>query len=182
MRPRSRRLWVAGACLGLVAIVGAVAVVTAFEGNLFWLRGQSSAPSGCGSPSPTGGNTPLGSSAALGTPREQVKGPNHWYNFSVQSAGGGIAWGDIRLQVVTAENVNITPTTAWTAVVTAISGPPVATYDFVNGTWSEGAGVAWTSLQTLSIDSGTTNLSAAGDMLNVLGVGCFQGSISVNIP
>ncbi len=162
----------------MVAVVAAVGVVTESQGNLFWLYGP---PTPACAPPPSCDGL-CGTGPALSKPSEQAVGPNHWYNSSIQSAGGGLTWGDIRVQVVTAVNVNVTPTAAWTAVVTDISGSPVATYDFVNGTWSEGASVAWTSLQTLAIDTGTADLSAAGDRLNVVGVGCFQGSLSVPIP
>jgi hypothetical protein len=157
--------------------VAGVGVVTASQGNLFWLYGP---PSRACAPTPT---CFCGTGPALGKPYEHAVGPHHWYNFSVQSAGGGLEWGEILLQVVTATNANVTPTASWTGTVTVPSaGPPVATYEFTNGTWVTGASVLWTSVQTLSLDSSTTNLSAMGDTLNVNGVGCFQGSISVSIP
>src|SRR5271154_7597489 len=52
------------------------------------------------------GTTPLGTSLALGAPNEAQKGAgattNNWYNFTVQSAGGGIILNNIQFQVVTA--------------------------------------------------------------------------------
>src|ERR1700747_2982587 len=47
------------------------------------------------------GNTPLGTSLALAAPAEETAGTGHWYNFSVQSAGGGLTLGNLQLQIET---------------------------------------------------------------------------------
>ncbi len=123
----------------------------------------------------------LCTSAALNEPYEHTAGPNHWYSFSVQSAGGGLEWDEWHLQVVTSTGTNVTPTSSWTATAVGLTGNLVATYEFANGTWTAGASALIASSQILSIDSGATNLSAMGDTLNVIGAGCYEGSIAVAI-
>ncbi len=166
-----------GACLGIVAVVASVGIVTASQGDLFWLYGPPS--SGCAPPPPCQG---LCTGPAFDRPLEQTLGPNHWYNFSVQSAGGGLVWDEWAFQVVTGTGGNVTPTSSWTAVVLDLAGSPIATYVFANSTWAAGGTELFLSSQTLSIDSGATDLTALGDALNVIGVGCYEGSIAIAIP
>jgi hypothetical protein len=178
--PTGRNRIVLAALIAVGAIIAAAGIVTEAQGNLFWLYGQPTG--GCPAPYSGSGDTPLDTSAALNTPMEQVRGPNHWYNFSVQSAGGGMTWGEIGLQVVTSTGSNVTPTDLWSAVALGLTGSSVATYSFSSGTGTTGSSAPFLSSQTLVLDSGTTNLSAVGDSLNVVGMGCFQGSISIAIP
>jgi hypothetical protein len=163
-----------------VALVAAVGIVSAAEGNLFWLSAPPA--NACLTMSYPPGQTPLGSSLAFGAPFEQVRGPNHWYNFSVQSAGGGITWGELALQVVTATGANVTPAASWSGGAWGYPDVWVATYDFAGQDWSVGGSAVINSTQTLVLDSGSTDLSAMGYALNVLGRGCFQGSVSISIP
>jgi flagellin-like protein len=123
------------------------------------------------------GNTPLGTALALSNPNEAAKGPNFWYNFSVQSAGGGITLNSMNFQTVNAAGSIVTPT-GWTMVVLGLTGANVGTYNLVTGAWTAGGASALTSSMTLVLDA-TANLS--GDTLNVVGAGSFQGSISVSI-
>jgi hypothetical protein len=125
---------------------------------------------------------PTGTSLALGAPTEQSAGPNIWYNFTVQSAGGGITLGNLAFQVVTATGAIVPPGASWSLVVLGLSGTWVGTYSLGAGTWVSGGGEEITSGQTVVLDTGSTSLSGQGDVLNVIGAGSFQGSISVSIP
>lgn len=130
-----------------------------------------------------GCSPPIGPSLALGQPGEQSSGPNHWYNFTVESAGGGITLGNIIFHVVTATGAIVPPGASWTLVVINLTGSLAGSYSFGTSTWTFGMDQIVTNDQTVVLDSGTVNLSEQGDVLNVIGSGgSFQGSISVSIP
>ncbi len=123
-----------------------------------------------------------GTSLALARPAEATAGPNHWYNFSVQSAGGGILLRDVSFQVVSATGGNVGPNSSWSLQVISLSGALVGAYSFPEGVWTAGGSTPITSLDIVILDTGTTDLDAQGDSLNVIGTGSFQGSIGVSIP
>lgn len=176
MRTRSQRQWRKKAKRGvspIIATILLVAITVVLAAVLYILiSGLTKGP----------GNTPLGTSLALGTPSEAAKGTNNWYNFTVQSAGGGIILNNIQFQVVTATGSIVTPGGSWTMSALSITGVSVATYSFASGTWTSGGTTIITSSQTIVLNSVSTSLSAQGDVLNVIGTGSFQGSISVTIP
>ncbi len=124
----------------------------------------------------------FGTPLALGQPTEESAGLQHWYNFSVESAGGGIDLGNIQFQVVTATGSNVPPTNAWSLSVLSLADAPVGAYSWAAVNWTTGGGAALSSDQIVVLDSGATNLSDKGDVLDVIGAGSFQGSISVEIP
>lgn len=124
------------------------------------------------------GNTPLGTALALGSPVEVSKGTNFWYNFSVQSAGGGLQANNLNFQVQGATGAIVSPT-GWTLNVLGLTGSSVATYSMTTGAWTSGGTTALGSSQQIALDS-TVNLS--GDTLIVSGAGSFAGSITVAIP
>jgi len=128
------------------------------------------------------GNTPLGTSLALNKPSETSKSTNNWYNFSVQSAGGGIVLNDINFQVVTSTGGIISPGASWTLSVLNLGGTVIGTYAFASATWTLGGTTPIASSQTIVLNAVSTSLSAQGDNLNVIGTGSFQGSITVSIP
>ena len=133
------------------------------------------------------GNTPLGTSLALNKPVESSKGAgattNNWYNFSVQSAGGGIVLNNLNFQVVTSTGGIVTPSISWTMNVLNLGGTVVGTYSFISASWSLGGTTPIVSSQTIVLNAiGATSLSSQGDAMNVIGTGSFQGSISVSIP
>lgn len=124
------------------------------------------------------GNTPLGTALAMGSPGEAAKGPNFWYNFSVQSAGGGLIANNLNFQVQSATGSIVTPT-GWTLNVVGLTGTSVAAYTMTTGVWSAGGTTVMSSQQFIDIDA-TSSLS--GDSLIVSGSGSFAGSITVAIP
>ena len=124
------------------------------------------------------GNTPLGTSLALGKPIENQKGVNFWYNFSVQSAGGGLVMNNMNFAVLTTSNGIITPT-GMTMNVLGLTGTSVATYTMTTGSWASGSTLAVTTQQTISLDSPS---ALSGDNLVISGSGTFQGTVQVAIP
>ncbi|MCI4354203.1 MAG: hypothetical protein L3K06_02420, partial [Thermoplasmata archaeon] len=45
------------------------------------------------------GNQPLATVLAISSPLEASTERGNWYNFSVQSAAGGLTWGDLAFQI-----------------------------------------------------------------------------------
>jgi flagellin-like protein len=133
------------------------------------------------------GNTPLGTSLALNKPVEAQKGAgattNNWYNFSVESAGGGIVLNNINFQVVTSTGGIVTPAAAWTLNVLNLGGTVIGTYSLTTAAWTLGGTTPIVSSQTIVLNAiGATGLSGQGDAMNVIGTGTFAGSIQVSIP
>ncbi len=125
------------------------------------------------------GNTPIGEVLALGAPLVQFSGSTYWTNVTVGSAGGGIQWDEVELQVKSAGGAIVAPTSAWLGVVTTAGGAPVASYQFANGIRRASAPPTVVSGDRLSIQTPT---SLSGDMLVITGLPPFQGSILVSIP
>jgi flagellin-like protein len=126
------------------------------------------------------GNTPLGTALALGTPLEASKATNNWYNFSVQSAGGGLILNNLQFQVQTPTGGIVPATGSWTLTVLGLTGTSVGTYSMTTNSWTAGGTTAVSSQQQIALNAVSTPLS--GDTLVVIGSGSFQGSISVSIP
>jgi archaeal type IV pilus assembly protein PilA len=123
------------------------------------------------------GNTPLGTAFAMSPANEATKGTNFWYNFSVQSASGGLTWSNLAFQFQTSTGSIITLASP-TITVVGLTGANVATYSA--GTWTNGATTVST-LQTLVVLT-TTNMQSSGDVLICLGSGTFSGSVTTTIP
>jgi hypothetical protein len=132
------------------------------------------------------GNTPLGTALALGSPNEANVGAGaaakFWYNFSVQSAGGGLVMNNLNFQVQTASGGIVAAAGTWTLNVLSLTGTTIATYNLATGLWTLGGSLLLTSQQTLAYMSTGATGSLSGDNLIVSGSGSFQGSISVSIP
>ncbi len=167
--------------LSVLLPIGIVAAVL-IDGAVFAAIGWPAPPVQPGGPCEGCSVAPIGTSLALGQPLEQTSGPNHWYNFTVQSAGGGITLGDISFQLVTATGAVVAPGGSWSLVVLDLEGSLAGTYSLSTGSWVSGGGAAITSGQTFVLDAVSTDLSGQGEVLNVIGTGPFGGSISVGIP
>jgi hypothetical protein len=169
-------------------IIAAVLVIVVAAGTtVWWVGSQVSAPVACGESSQ--GNTPLGTATAIGTPVEQVRGLDHWYNFSVASTGGGDLLDGLTFEFRSSTGGNITPGPNWTLNVVNASGSAVGAYVLVGalaGHWSAGGTHPLRSDQVISLLAEPGSLS--GDhMLVVVAhpVGpcsALPGSISVSIP
>lgn len=136
-------------------------------------------PTCAGCPSST---TPLGTALGLGAPTEQVVGGLHWYNFTVESAGGGLVAAEIQVEVLADTGAIVPPGLDWSLSLIGTGGITAAEYDFSAAAWATGGPATISSGDTLALGSGPTSLSGAGDMLEVLGQGSFDGTISVEIP
>jgi hypothetical protein len=145
-------------------------------------------PVGCGSPS--SGQTPLGSPPlAFGTPNEKTVGSDHWYNFSVASAGGGLQLNNLNFRVQTWAGVDVLPHLGWAATMLSHSGNPVGTYVMygaAGGDWTAGGATPLLSGETFSLLAAPQNLS--GDRLGVVQTGSTSngcptsGSLTASIP
>ncbi|MCI4360133.1 MAG: hypothetical protein L3J91_00355 [Thermoplasmata archaeon] len=129
---------------------------------------------------PGSGPPPLGTAFALSTPSEALDGPHDWYNFTVESAGAGIVFGYLAFQLQTASGTVLTPENSWTITALGIAGTVIGAYLLSTGAWVAGANATVTSGDVLSLDSAGYSLS--GDTLLAVGLGYYQGSISVAIP
>ncbi len=125
------------------------------------------------------GNSPISTAFSLGAPNEAQAGTNHWYNFTVESAGGGIIWNDINFQVKNSGGTIIAVTSY---SVLTISGTTVAT-STTGTTWTAGAaGSGATGVSSTQSVSLLSSASLSGDTLYVIGTGSFSGTEQVNIP
>jgi hypothetical protein len=128
--------------------------------------------------STSGGGSGLSSDISLGTPTEASAGTaSYFYNFTVQSAGGGLTWHDLLIEFVSgAVPVN---SIGWTATVDGITGSMVASYNFTTLSWSSGGSTAVNAGQTLSVHSAA---SLSGDSLELVGIGSISGIVEVLVP
>jgi len=129
------------------------------------------------------GNTPLGTALALGTPSESQGGAGntHFYNFSVQSAGGGIQLSNMQFQVQTAAGTVVTSAGTWSVTAIGVSGASAGVYSFTTNSWTSGGTTVMNSGQQLVLLTPTAT-SLSGDNLIVVGTGSYSGTISVAIP
>lgn len=181
--PSVTRLAEVAIVLIAVAAAGAVAVVNDAQENPSWLSWLTNLDAGGCPVGPVGPNEPLPAWLALDRPTEQQNSLNHWYNFTVESAGGGLQWRAFNLQVLTSTGTLIDTTKGWSAEAVDLNLSPIGSFEFMNGTGTTNSSAPLASSDTLVLDSGTTSLGGAGDTLNVLVVAlCLGGSISVSIP
>jgi flagellin-like protein len=131
------------------------------------------------------GNQPIGSALAIGTASEAQKGANYYYNFTVESAGSGITWNSVNLQITnnggTIVSSGLTSYTVYNiAFATVCSANGATVTAWTAGATGSGASLI-TSSQTLVVVA-TVNLANTGAQLHVLGVGSFAGTTSATIP
>ena len=129
-----------------------------------------------------GGDTPPGAGFAFGPPVEALWGGERWYNFSIESAGGGLTFGQLTFSFYSPSEGNFTPAGLATVDALWINGEASAQYDVATGTWATGGSVAVTNEYVLAVGPTTSNLS--GDTFAVLLAGpCGgEGSVSLEIP
>jgi hypothetical protein len=129
----------------------------------------------------TAGTTPLGTDLAVGTPTETSVGGHYWYNFTIQSAGGGLTWGNTAFQVQTAAGAIVVLPSSTTLKILSLTGSVVASYSFAAGSWLTGGSLGVTSQQQISISTPAPT-SLSGDKLVIIGSGSFTGQLLVTIP
>lgn len=127
------------------------------------------------------GNTPLGTQLAVSPAKESTKGTTNWYNFTVQSAGGGLTLQNLVFQVQTTQGALVTMPGTATMTVVGLTGATVGTYTISTGTWASGGSTAVSNQQQFILTTPTTT-SLSGDVLVILGSGTFSGSIQATIP
>jgi hypothetical protein len=105
------------------------------------------------------------------------------YNFSIQSAGGGLDLDNLAFQVQGPQGAVIAPAASWTLVVfSSISGTEVGSYDWQTGMWTSGGSTPLNSAEFIVFSSGAVSLAGVGNNFLVIGHGPFQGSVSIEIP
>ncbi len=125
------------------------------------------------------GNTPIGTSLAMGTPNEATAGTNHYYNFTIESAGAGIIWNDVNVQVKTSSGTIVS---GLTYTVTSITGTTVVS-SATGITWTSGAaGSGSTQISSTQTFVVTAPASLSGNTLYLIGTGSFSGTIPISIP
>jgi len=172
---RDRRILALYLPLGVAAAVLIDGAVFAALGGPF----PSPFPDCAGCPA---AQSPLGTALALGTPTEQSAGGEHWYNFTVESGGGGLVLDDIQIEVLTASGAVVPPNVDWNLSALLNGSAPLGYYSFSSPGWATGGETEITSGEILSLDSGTTDLRGQGVLLEVLGQDSFDGTITVQIP
>ncbi len=117
---------------------------------------------------------------ALGAPSEAVNAASYWYNFSIQSAGGGIAANTLNFQAQTPNRTNVSTG----GILTLVSGASVtlAIYTMNSATWSSGGATLLISGTTFSLEIPHTMGSLSGDWFVASLTGSFQGTDTVVIP
>jgi|SRR5579863_3829903 flagellin-like protein len=123
---------------------------------------------------------PIGSELAVAAPTETTHGPaNHWYNFSVISAGSGLTLGDVLFQLQTGSGGVIPWPAGTTFTVSNFTAHTIGTYNGATGSWSSGGSAPLTSQDTFIVYTAATSLS--GDRLVIFGAGSYSGQTAVNI-
>lgn len=135
------------------------------------------------------GSTPLGTALALGTINEANAGSNYYYNTTVQTASGGMTWGNMIFQVQTSTGSGATGPTTIT-VTNALGSCNLATYTFSTAAWTTPAThCTGTTGSAALVSNGasvelvsTASLTGAGYSLIAVGQGSFSGTAAFSIP
>ena len=164
----------------VVVAAGAVAVVClAVLAYLILAPAPPETPcNGCGGP---------GTSLALGMPNESTaSNGSKLYSFTVDSAGGGLVWQDVGFSLQGPTGTPIPTSGAnWSLSVLSPNGAAVASYSLGSTTpvWTSGGTTLVMSSQSILLVSPANDaLAGQGNTFTVMGVGSFQGSITVPIP
>ena len=170
-------------------IVSAVVIGLVAAAAVLWVNLNAPGQTACGT-APSG-PTPLGGAGwvAFGSPSEQTVGAYHWYNFTSESAGGGLSLDNLNFQVQTPNGSIVTPEVAWNLTVYDMYGSRIGTYSMTGptaGTWTSGGASRFTSQQSFSLLATPNQLS--GDKLAVIGTGTvscgspISGTTTAEIP
>lgn len=177
MRPAELRLAAVAVAIGFVA-----------SGSLVWIITSQATRINC---NPGGWEqTPLGGAAlAIGRPTEQTIGPAHWYNATVESAGGGLRVYNVGFQFQSAGTLAVSPGAKWNLTALDLGGAVIGAYALTGpaaGSWTVGGSSALVSQDAFSLLTNPENLS--GGMWTFDGVGSYpdgcpvQWSITVGVP
>lgn len=127
---------------------------------------------------------PVWSGIAIGTANEAARGTSYWYNFTIESAGSGVTWNSVQLQVsdptgvVTAGIVSYTVLNSTSVVVLSSPGPTETAW---TGGVAGAASSVVASTETISLRT-SVNLASTGAELTAVSVGAFSGTSHANIP
>lgn len=125
-----------------------------------------------------------GPALAIGRPSESTVQGYHHYNFTVESAGGGITWSQLGLTLSGTDGAAATPSgPGWNVTVYGVTEHPVAYYDIgsTSPVWTVGGTAFVTSQQSILVASPPSE-PLNGDLLTVAWVSAAGGAVSVAIP
>jgi flagellin-like protein len=142
------------------------------------------------------GNTPIGTALAIGTFTEATSGTGagqHWYyNATVQSASGGMTWGNMIFQIQTPSGSIVTTGPTTISTTNAALSCNIATYTFSSATWGAPAAGACAGVTTggggLAVSgaqlqlTSTVTLQQLGYKVVAVGQGSFSGTATFAIP
>jgi hypothetical protein len=119
---------------------------------------------------------------ALSPASEQGVPGEYWYNFSVESAQGGLTLGELGFRVQTPTGQTIALANASLEVL----GPgraEVGSYDVTTNEWTSGGSTPMTNQQLIVLRC-SNDLSSQGNVFVVLGSvsSGYSGSVTVSIP
>lgn len=166
----------------ILALAIALAVAVALAGVYYWIQATSITTTGnecraleCGGPA-----------LAFGSPRESTTSSgSHLYNFSTQSGGGGVVWGDLGFEIQASTGGTYSPSgTGWNVTVFGMQGGPVAYWEVHSsgGVWTVGGNLSFWSQESVLVTSPPAS-NLTGDNFVVLGQnGGFGGSVTIAIP
>jgi hypothetical protein len=146
-------LWMLGPATRLTAIAVALGIVAGAAIVLIAPPGPTP---------PTCSDRHLGSGFALSPAKERTIGIDHWYNFTVQSSGGGTLHRDFNFSVEDHYDSVIPPGSSWTFTALNNSGKTIGTYSMYGpgaGTWTTGGDLLVSNQETWSLLATPTNLS-----------------------
>jgi hypothetical protein len=163
-------------------VAGVVAASSGAGAYLVWLSTHGApAASGPTCGPPPGSLGPWGPS--LGAASEQEVGGHYWLNFTVTSANGNLVAGDVMFSVEDASGRNLTAAQDWAVHLYGPTHAVVASYSFVTHQWGTGATEPLVSGMTVSLYSGSTDLTRAGNSLALwITDGSCGGSVTAAIP
>lgn len=131
-------------------------------------------------------NCPLAANFGLTTPSEKTVGGQHWYNFTVIAADGGLKLGQLSFEVLTQSGGVVPPSASWHLLVLGGSNEIVGEYSMFGplaNTWTIGASVPASLGQVVALG---TSATISGDVFVILGAfgqgQAAHGSMSLTIP
>ena len=164
----------------LASVIAAVTIGASFGLYLYYLGGwghPALAPQGCRALECGGPGL------AFTPPAVRSLGTEEWFNFSVSSANGGIAWSDVAFQVQDRNNSYVVPPSSWTLTVVDLGGQMVGSYSWNTTAWSPTQPGNIVNTQMIVWETGAgSGATVRGGTFTVLGVGSFSGSVSEAIP
>jgi hypothetical protein len=168
-------------------IAVAIVIGVAVAGALVWAVVPRTSTVNCVAYS--NGQTPLQTFLAFGSPLEQTVGQGHWYNFTLEDAGAGLHFNNLKFQTQSPAGSVVVPGAGWNFTVLSPMTAWLGTYSLTGPTaenWSMGGPTALFSGQTFDLLVTPGNISGDNFVVMLTGAhtnGCpATGSVRMGIP